>query len=481
MNIDVSSLWQWIQEQVRLATLYLERPAVQRQVGAIIVVLAVTWLAPKLLDLLLVRLERSLHKQRQRAGASGNVASAARQDAPGTADDDGGSSTVAPPSQPESWQERGVRLIRAVNFVLFPVLALLIFQVLLGYFAEQGWPSGLMQSVLPILWLVLGYRLIFSLMLTFLPAGQAERGHSHYLRPIVFLLVLVILSDILFNTLGLGDFVVVAVQEFSITLGGIFSALQILLISYILSWLTYHAVYNVLERNKAEPGLLETVSKVARYAVLGLGGVVTLGVLGVDLGTLGWITTGLSVGIGFGLQELFANFASGIVLTFERSVRPGDVIESQGTRGVVSQVGMRATVIRTADRAEVFVPNKELMTKPLIALTYSDRVARVALNVSVAYGSDIDKVNEVLLATVTRHPLILANPEPGAFVTELAAYSINFLVFGFVADFNDAFRVRAELYQMVRDALVQQGIDIPFPRSDMYIVQETQASSDRAT
>ena len=293
--------------------------------------------------------------------------------------------------------------------------------------------------------------------------------------------MLVILSDILFNTLGLGDFVVISVQEFSITLGGIFSALQILFISYILSWLTFHAVYNVLERNKAEPGLLETVSKVARYAVLGLGGVVMLGVLGVDLGTLGWITTGLSVGIGFGLQELFANFASGIVLTFERSVRPGDVIESQGTRGVVSQVGMRATVLRTADRAEVFVPNKELMTKPLIALTYSDRVARVALNVSVAYGSDIDKVNEILLATITRHPLILADPAPGAFLTELAAYSINFLVFGFVADFNDAFRVRAELYQMVRDALVQQGVDIPFPRSDMHIVQETRASSDKAT
>jgi potassium efflux system protein len=210
-----------------------------------------------------------------------------------------------------------------------------------------------------------------------------------------------------------------------------------------------------------------------------LGAIIALGVLGVDLGTLGWITTGLSVGIGFGLQELFANFASGIVLTFERSVRPGDIIESQGTRGVVSQVGMRATVIRTADRAEVFVPNKELMTKPLIALTYSDRVARVALNVGVAYDSDIDKTNEILLATVTRHPLILADPAPGAMLTEMGPYSINFIVFGFVTEFGDSFRVKAELYQMVRDALAQQGISIPYPRSEMHIVQEIRAPSDQ--
>ncbi|MBP8293329.1 MAG: hypothetical protein KAX65_11185, partial [Caldilineaceae bacterium] len=222
MNIDLSSLWQWLQEQLSLAALYLQRPAVQRQVAVIVVVLAVTWLAPRLLDLLLVRLERRLRARR-----------------PADADDSSGpDGAAAVPSTPsETWQARVVRLLRAINFVLFPILALLSFQILLSYFSDQGWPYGLIQSVLPILWLVLVYRLIFSLGLTFLPTGKIEQIDSRYLRPLAYLLVLLILSNIFFSTLGLGDFVIVAIQEFAVTLGGLVSALQIGLVTYIVSWL----------------------------------------------------------------------------------------------------------------------------------------------------------------------------------------------------------------------------------------------------
>ena len=483
MNIDLAPFWQWLQEQIALALIYMVRPAVQRQIIAIVVVLLVTWLAPKLLDLLLLRLEKRLHDRHQAASAAAELAAGMTlsdviQATDASAQGEGKRAADKSPDEPRSWQERTVQLVRAVNFVLFPLLALFSFQLLISYFTELGWPHGLIQSVLPFLWLVLGYRLIFSLMLTFLRREDAERTHSHYLRPLVILLLLLVVDGLLFNTLGLGDFELISIQEFTITLGGLTSTLEILSITYLLSWLAFNAVYRLLVRNKAEPGLVETISTVTRYGVLGLGVIVGLGALGVDLATLGWIGTGLSVGIGFGLQELFGNFASGIVLTFERSVRPGDVIESQGLRGVVSQVGMRATIIRTADRSEVFVPNKELMTKPLIAVTYSDRIARVLVNVNVVHGADIDQVNELLLTTITRHPLILGDPGPGAMLTEFGAYSINFIVFGFVAEFNDSFRVKAELYQMVRDALAQQGIALAMPRQDLHIVQETGIKDD---
>ena len=119
------------------------------------------------------------------------------------------------------------------------------------------------------------------------------------------------------------------------------------------------------------------------------------------------------------------------------------------------------------------------MTKPLIAATYSDRVTRVLLNVSVTFDSDIDTVNELLLATIARHPLILTDPEPGAMLTEFGPYSINFIVFGFVAEFNDSFRTKAELYQMVRSALSQQGIKIPIPRQELMITQEAALINDQ--
>lgn len=483
MNIDLSTFYYWIQEQISLLILYGVRPAVQRQIGAIAAILLITWLAPRLLDMIFAYAQRKVRERADRSAGqpSGAGSDPAHEDAAkaSAGEEKTPGATHLPDTQQITWQERVIEFVRAVNFVLFPILAIFSFHLTINYFANQGWPYGLIDSVLPILWLVLAYRLIFSTLLTFLPRREATRWHARYLRPLVTLLVLLVLNNILFSTLGLGDFVIISIQEFAIRLGGIFTALEILLIAYIASWLVFDAIYRVLQRNKAEPGLRETVSKVARYSVFALGGIFALGALGVDLGTLGWITTGLSVGIGFGLQELFANFASGIVLTFERSVRPGDVIESGGQRGTVSEVGMRATIVRTADRAEVFIPNKELMTKPLIALTYSDRMARVALNIGVAYGSDIDKTNEILLSTITRHPLILADPAPGVMLTELGAYSINFAIFGFVSEFSDSFRVRAELFQMTRDALVQHGIEIPFPRTDTYIVRETHGASDQ--
>ncbi|MFO7631683.1 MAG: mechanosensitive ion channel, partial [Caldilinea sp.] len=231
-------------------------------------------------------------------------------------------------------------------------------------------------------------------------------------------------------------------------------------------------VFNLMLRSDAEPDVASTVSNVARYGVISLGGLIGLGRLGIDLSALAWIGGGLSVGLGFGLQELFGNFISGIVLTFERIVRPGDVIEVQGMRGSVTKVFMRSTVLRTVDNSEIFVPNKELMTKPVTAMTYSDTLARVRLDIDVAYDSDLEQAERVLLETIQRHPLILSDPVPGVMVTSMDPYSIHYLAFGHVSEFSNSFRVRSELYQMVRDAFVLHGIVIPFPRQDVRVFSE---------
>ena len=113
-----------------------------------------------------------------------------------------------------------------------------------------------------------------------------------------------------------------------------------------------------------------------------------LSTLGFNLSALALIGGGLSVGIGFGLQELIANFISGILLLFEQSLRLGDIIEVDGQRGTVSQLRMRATVLRTIDNVEVFVPNKTLLTSTVATYTHSDRVVRRIIPVGVSYGSD---------------------------------------------------------------------------------------------
>jgi small-conductance mechanosensitive channel len=130
---------------------------------------------------------------------------------------------------------------------------------------------------------------------------------------------------------------------------------------------------------------------------------------------------------------------------------------------------MRATVLQTPDNTEMVVPNKDLMTKAVLALTYSDRIMRARLDVSVAYDSDIPLVERVLLETIQSHPLIIDEPAPAVMVIAMDPHSVQLMAFGYVAEFNDWFRTRSELYQMVRDAFVTHGIVVPYPRQDVRV------------
>lgn len=451
MLVDFSIFFQRLSEQMRLMLIMLERVAVQRQLAAILLILLVAWLAPKLIDLALKRWER-------------RPAEATAPDAP-------------PP--PATLRTRVIRWLRAVDFMLFPAIFLLLAQRAVHRFADSGWPYGLIDALTPIFWLLLGYRFVAGIVLAALPEQHSQRFASEVVQPTLWILVLVIARSILFSTLGIGEITLLTFSNVTINLGDLLNAAITLLMALLAGWVARNAVNNLMVRNHAESDVANTVSNVTRYAVVSLGALIALGILGVDLGALAWIGGGLSVGLGFGLQEVFGNFVSGIVLVFERIVRPGDIIEVQGLRGAVTRVAMRATVLKTADNSEIFVPNKELMTKPVQAMTYSDRTARVALNIGVAYDSDLALAEKVLLDTLQRHPLIMAEPAPGVLITSLDPYSINFLVFGYVRDFSDSFRVKSELYQMVRDAFALHKVVIPTPRQEVTVVMPEESPAGK--
>lgn len=458
MIVDFSVLFDRLEEQIVLLQIMLEREAVRRQLFAILLILAVSWLAPKLLDAALKRLSEQPASEMEAQGDA---------DAERLQPDE--SKT---PTQPESLRNRVIRWLRAIDLILFPALFLLLAQQTVLHFRENGWPGGLIEAVTPFVWVVLGYRVVAGFILAMLPEKQSERFSAEVLRPVIWILVLVIVRNVLFSTLGLSDISLLRFADWTINLGDLIDGLIALLLAILLAGAVRKVLYNLMVRSEAEPDVANTVSNAVRYVVISLGGLIGLGRLGMDLSALAWIGGGLSVGLGFGLQELFGNFVSGIVLVFERIVRPGDVIDVQGMRGAVTRVSMRATVLRTADNSEIFVPNKELMTKPVIALTYSDRMARVVLTVDVAYDVDLALAERVLLETLQRHPLILSEPAPGVLTTSMEPYSIRFLAFGHVADFSNSFRVRSELYQMVRDAFRLHGITIPYPRQDVYVHSE---------
>ena len=456
MLVDSVSLIQWLNDQIIQLNVFLSREAVQRQVFATIVVLLLAWLVTKLIDTILAHFDPEEERKQKPEPTEGQEL------------------LPEPPSldRPTTPRDRIIHVLRAADYVLLPALTIALLGAVAASFAGYGWPAGLIESIVPVFWLFLFYRIVVGFVLVALPKEQAARVNKRYVRPVLFLLLLMILRGILFTTLALNDIAILQIQEMQFTLSGMLNALIAFLVFFILGWLVYSLVRHLLGRTMAEPGVISTVSTISRYAVIALGLVSALGILGVDLSTLAWITTGLTVGIGFGLQELFGNFASGIVLTFERSVRPGDIIDASGQRGVVTNVGMRSTILKTPDNVEIFVPNKELLTKPVHAFTYSDRSTRVKLNIGLEYGIDIKRAEEIMLETVTRHPMILSVPPPDLILLELGPYSIDFLVWGYVREFSESYSVRSELYQMMHDALNRNGFSIPFPRQDLMLLKQ---------
>jgi small-conductance mechanosensitive channel len=469
--IDFSVLFDRLGDQITLLQIMIMREAVQRQIMTIFAILLFTWLAPRIFDMALKRLARHIAPEQPKEGDDAPVASPPRTTQPGTAPKGGGASPLE--KSPTDMRLRIIRWLRAIDFVLFPTLYLLISQRAITRFAENGWPSGLIEAVMPVFWVVLGYRVLAGALLAILPDDQSGRAEAEVLRPIVWILILVIARNILFSTLGLSEIALLRLSEWVINLGDLLDAAIAVLLAMLFAGAMRKLIYNLMIRSDAESDVAGTVSNVLRYGIVSLGFLIGLGMLGIDLGALAWIGGGLSLGLGFGLQELFGNFVSGIVLVFERIVRPGDVIEVQGMRGAVTKVFMRATVLRTPDNTEIFVPNKELMTKPVTAMTYSDTLARVRLDIGVAYDSDLELAERVLLETIQRHPMILNDPAPGVLVTSMSPYSIEYLAFGHVTQFSDSFRVRSELFQMVRDAFLLHGIVIPFPRQDVRVFSES--------
>ncbi len=203
------------------------------------------------------------------------------------------------------------------------------------------------------------------------------------------------------------------------------------------------------------------------YGIIGIGILMAASALGFDLTSLAIIFGGLSVGIGFGLQELIANFISGILLVFEQTIRPGDILEVEGQRGTVTQMRMRATVLRNIENHEIFVPNKTLLTSVVAAYTLSDRVVRRVLRVGVSYDADPTQVRDILLKIGKNHGLVLDAPTPTVFFIDFGDSSLIFELAVWISDAERALEVISDLHFMVFSQFAKQGIEIPFPQRDL--------------
>ncbi|OYP35507.1 mechanosensitive ion channel domain-containing protein [Rhodopirellula sp. MGV] len=223
----------------------------------------------------------------------------------------------------------------------------------------------------------------------------------------------------------------------------------------------------VLGRTTLDAGARYAISTLLRYALIIVGAVIVMNMLSVPYDRLGWLLAAVSVGLGFGLQEIVANFISGIILLLERPVRVGDVVTIDDTTGIVSRIQMRATTVTNWDRKELVIPNKDLITQKLLNWSLTNVVNRLTLNVGVAYGSDPNVVRGILFDVVTNHPEVMEDPAPLINFESFGDSSLNFAIRLYLEKLDNRIEITHQLNTAIAKAFSKASIEIPFPQRDV--------------
>lgn len=255
-----------------------------------------------------------------------------------------------------------------------------------------------------------------------------------------------------------------------VTLADLIKAIPIL----VLTWASVRNLPGLieavlLERLPLEKPVRYAITTLGTYALLFVGLAVSAKTFGLRWDNIQWLVAALGVGLGFGLQEIFANFVSGLILLFEQPIRVGDVVTLGDTTGVVARIRMRATTVTNWDRQELIIPNKDLITGRLVNWTLSDTTNRVVINVGVAYGTDTEKACELLRKICREHDAIKNDPAPIVTFEGFGDSTLNLVLRCYLADLDNRLLTIHELHTEINKQYFQAGIEIAFPQRDLHL------------
>ena len=226
---------------------------------------------------------------------------------------------------------------------------------------------------------------------------------------------------------------------------------------------------HVLSRMSMDTGMQYTLTRITHYLIMVIGAVVAFQFIGIDLTGLAIILGFLSVGIGFGLQNLTSNFVAGLILLLERPIKVGDRIMVGNQEGDVVEINMRSTTIRTLNNVAVIVPNSEFVSSKLENWSYGDETVRVDVNVGVSYESDLETVIRSLREVAAEHPEVLENPAPDVLHTGFGDSAWNMRLRIWLADSRRHSEVHSEINCAIVREFQENGVEIPFPQRDLHV------------
>jgi small-conductance mechanosensitive channel len=262
----------------------------------------------------------------------------------------------------------------------------------------------------------------------------------------------------------------VSIGSFTLSLTDLLAAIAV----FAAILVTTRALQRLLEqrvfpRTRLDAGVRHSLKTALGYAGLVLAALLAISALGLDLSNIALIAGALSVGVGFGLQNIVNNFVSGLILLVERPIKVGDWVVVGGHQGYVKRINVRATEIQTFQRSSVIIPNSELVSNAVVNWTHKDTFARVDIPVGVAYGSDTQRVREVLLECARGHPKTNRWPEPNVLFMDFGASSLDFELRLFIGKADETFVVASELRYAIDLAFREAGVEIPFPQRDLHL------------
>ena len=259
-------------------------------------------------------------------------------------------------------------------------------------------------------------------------------------------------------------------QTVPVTLGNVTTGLLIIVLGTIAA-LRLPALMEIalFARFNITAGSRYAIAKLTQYLIISIGIVMVFSVLGGRWGEIQWLVAALGVGIGFGLQEIIANFISGLILLFERPVRIGDIVTVGETTGVVTKIQIRSTTIRNWDQQELLVPNKEFVTGRLLNWTLSDPVARIVISVGIAYGSDVTRALQIMLASAEQHERVIEEPPPMVTFESFGDNALDIKLRCYIGSMDYRLLTMSELNQTINREMAAAGIVIAFPQRDVHL------------
>jgi small-conductance mechanosensitive channel len=270
----------------------------------------------------------------------------------------------------------------------------------------------------------------------------------------------------------------VALGSQQITLGLVLGAAALLYGSFVASSAIQTLLMEeVFPKRQVEPGVGLSISKLIQYSLILVGFLLALAAVGVTLTNITILGGAIGVGIGFGLQAIVNNFASGIILLFERPIRVGDMIQLVDLPCTVKKIGLRSTVVASRDDADIVIPNSDLITNQVTNWTLSERRMRLRIPVGVAYGSDVPLVMRILKEVAEGNLSVLSNPASSVLFLGFGESSLNFELRVWIRDFLDRFRIQSELIQAIDSRFRSEGVEIPFPQRDLHVRSVDESAS----